>query len=662
MLVFQHSQMHAGGRVDSFRSLYESVCIFQLLCGLATSEPDWSLLVQKLVECTDIFVDVSGKSFWEVYRNHPHLAVHAYRDLQHILSAFVVVATNSTLSKSVESGNQVALGNCSTVLAVANGHIHNLRAVVNGNGLGSFLDALHCLAWFAHSPSATHSAPNTCGTADRRAPDASRAAPRRATPADLAKVTEQLRTLGSLKFDASVSGAKPDLLDKVPVRAKKWGSRVAKRLCMRFLTKGFACSDTKCKGPHVPNLNTLPETDRKKVVDFCGKTPRLVLGTWTNPRWHALGLQFDRFLLSLVLKILLTTFYHLVTIPTLLCPDLSAPFCAPCARPETDEPSPSTDPLFSTGFLVLVIGPHLPDDEVPDTELDCGQVEQRADERYPTCSLITLAEGTVRAVFNQAAQWEFRHDLDAVDPWITAKIDQPFGKGNLLQTFVSEAAFRHVLLPLWKSGYLYDDDSSWDALCSAYYPASLLRDLLSDYGNVSFAEARGFNPTWDVETKINQDRVAAMTAAFLHFNGSVADLVRWVGGPRVVAQQDHRTTMECLQLAGVDERVCRDLHHIFYHGIPALCQAEATEENFAAYYKHGNHSTVNDKPEKTHQTMVKDARKGFTLLLDERATLLMLHCHLTPQGVVDLNIPHKNPRPIFDSSFWPEPWCWAIND
>jgi len=52
-----------------------------------------------------------------------------------------------------------------------------------------------------------------------------------------------------------------------------------------------------------------------------------------------------------------------------------------------------------------------------------------------------------------------RHDLDAVDPRITAKIDQPFGKENLLQTFVSEAVLCHVLLSLWKLGHLCGDDS-----------------------------------------------------------------------------------------------------------------------------------------------------------------------------------------------------------
>jgi len=68
-------------------------------------------------------------------------------------------------------------------------------------------------------------------------------------------------------------------------------------LCMRFLTKGFSCSDTKCKRPHVPNLNTLPKTDRKKVVDFVAKT-RFVLGAWTNPCWCALNLLLGRFHLS----------------------------------------------------------------------------------------------------------------------------------------------------------------------------------------------------------------------------------------------------------------------------------------------------------------------------------------------------------------------------
>jgi len=314
-----------------------------------------------------------------------------------------------------------------------------------------------------------------------------------------------------------------------------------------------------------------------------------------------------------------------VAVTTILCPDLSAPSFIPYTRAELSTVVPPLDFSLLANYPVVVAKPPLPEDDVPDVELGPDRATCRAVERHPTQSLVTPGGDTVRSVFTQAAQHCFRLDLDAIDPCIMAKIDQPFGKENLLQSFVSEATLRHVLLPLWKSGFLVGDEHSWESLCTAYHPARLLRDLLSDYGDVPFSTAPGFNPNWDTETEINQDRIAATTAAFLHFNGSVADLVRWIGGPHVAEQRDHPTMMDRLRMAGVDERVYHDLHQIFYDGVPALCQAEATEENFLAYYRYSNHSTVDEDPEKTYKAMVKDSHKGFTLMLDQRAILLMLH-------------------------------------
>jgi hypothetical protein len=37
---------------------------------------------------------------------------------------------------------------------------------------------------------------------------------------------------------------------------------------------------------------------------------------------------------------------------------------------------------------------------------------------------------------------------------IRAAVNNPFGKDNLQQSFMSEAAFRHVLLPLFRSRFL----------------------------------------------------------------------------------------------------------------------------------------------------------------------------------------------------------------
>ena len=306
----------------------------------------------------------------------------------------------------------------------------------------------------------------------------------------------------------------------------------------------------------------------------------------------------------------------------------------------------------------------IPDDEVVDELIPSSLALRRATERYPVDSCITTAAGpaTLREAFTQAAQRRFRSSLEGIDHRITARLDQPFGKDNLSQCFYSTPGLRHVLLPLWKSGFLYNDPDSWGAFCEAYFPASILRDLLLDYGDTPFQGIRGFPVDWETETVVNEERVAMATAALLHFNGSVADLVRWIGGPHVGAHRDHLTILASLESAGVEPSVMADLRRIFLHGIPRSCRATSSEDNFMAYYRYGNHSTVDDDPDKTYQAMVKDNRKGFTLLFDHRLVLLMNHCHLTPQGLVDLTSPYKDPRPIFDSSFRPYPWCFAIND
>ena len=305
----------------------------------------------------------------------------------------------------------------------------------------------------------------------------------------------------------------------------------------------------------------------------------------------------------------------------------------------------------------------LPGDKVHDSKIPADVSLRRAEERYPVYStVIPNHPGTLRAAFTQSVQEDFKRTLGQRDPRILAKLEQPFGKENLRQVFRSEAALRHVLLPLWKSGYMLGQTADWSSLAVAYYPAAVLGDLLDDYGDVEFNGARGYDLSWKTRTAVDQDRVAMTTAALLHFNGCVADLVRWIGGPHVAAHRDHPRILATLKEYGVPQGTIETLRRVFLDGIPAFCNADSTEDNFLAYYRYGNHSTVEEEPEKTFQALLKDYRKGYTLLFDPRAVLFMIHCHLTPQGVVDLNTPYKNPRPIFDSSFRPYPWCHAIND
>jgi len=50
----KNSQMYTGGKANTFRCLYKAVCNFRLVCGLVVIDPDQSLLIQKLVEYTDM--------------------------------------------------------------------------------------------------------------------------------------------------------------------------------------------------------------------------------------------------------------------------------------------------------------------------------------------------------------------------------------------------------------------------------------------------------------------------------------------------------------------------------------------------------------------------------------------------------------------------------
>jgi len=163
-----------------------------------------------------------------------------------------------------EGGSQVTLANCTTAFAVVNGHIQTLWAVVNGNGLGHFHDVPHCSTWFGTLPPATRTSPVSRGATERHTTDAGRTPAGRVTSANLAEVTERLSSLGALEFDLAAPNAKANFIDKITVRAKKRGSRVAERLCMRYLTKDFPAPTQTVSGPTYPTSMLFPNRIERK--------------------------------------------------------------------------------------------------------------------------------------------------------------------------------------------------------------------------------------------------------------------------------------------------------------------------------------------------------------------------------------------------------------
>jgi hypothetical protein len=284
----------------------------------------------------------------------------------------------------------------------------------------------------------------------------------------------------------------------------------------------------------------------------------------------------------------------------------------------------------------------------------------------PTISLATLSLGTTKSglppgvpTFSTKAARE-AWAKDNISTAVLAQLNQPFGKDRTAQSFTVRAAFRHVLCPLIKSGFL--PDSCVATLGIAYAPAASYSTLLRTHSLVDFSALRDPIPQ-DMPSDVMVPLYSCMfTALLLHYDLSVAAAVRWMGGTHTGAHRDHASILSTLTKAGVDADIVRDLRRVYHFGAPAYINAESTDSNFGHYFAYGNHKTILEDIPKTKKAMTKDVRRGYNLVMDERLALLIPHLHLTPIGMVDLAKIYKEPRPIFDSTFRVTPSCMAIND
>ena len=99
---------------------------------------------------------------------------------------------------------------------------------------------------------------------------------------------------------------------------------------------------------------------------------------------------------------------------------------------------------------------------------------------------------------------------------IQAELDQPFGKPSLRHSFYSEVCFRHVLLPLFKSGFL--SRRARRSLETAYAPARWLQKLIREHRDVDFsALQRPISDTIPMNDMM-ESYSRMFTAAALHFD------------------------------------------------------------------------------------------------------------------------------------------------
>ena len=151
------------------------------------------------------------------------------------------------------------------------------------------------------------------------------------------------------------------------------------------------------------------------------------------------------------------------------------------------------------------------------------------------------------------------------------------------------------------------------------------------------------------------------TAALLHCEGDVASVVHFTGGPHVGEHRDTPKMLACIK-GKINDDTCNAIAQISAMGCPMRCVASAAEENFQAFCQCGNHSSCDESHPQTRAALLKDFKWSFVILFDERMEHFMLNSHFTPQGMVNLDHPHKKARPVSDSSFRVFLWCFAIDD
>jgi hypothetical protein len=183
--------------------------------------------------------------------------------------------------------------------------------------------------------------------------------------------------------------------------------------------------------------------------------------------------------------------------------------------------------------------------------------DETADAHLPRSSQVIPASRSLSKVLNLSSPLNHFSPTDpAREKWVTdnlptsiqLKLNTPFGKENLNQCFMLEPSFYHLLLPFYHSGFMTSQMKS--ALYNTSSTARSFCNLIDTFGKIDFRPLRDPMPDWSQQLKA--DRTAMMTAALLHYNGKVADVVRFIGGEHVSA---HRNIPETISQS--TSRNCR---------------------------------------------------------------------------------------------------------
>lgn len=232
-----------------------------------------------------------------------------------------------------------------------------------------------------------------------------------------------------------------------------------------------------------------------------------------------------------------------------------------------------------------------------------------------------------------------------IPPTPTQLRTRGFGQISIKHSFNQEASFETTLLCIVKSGFLTEEDKE---LLGTVHPliAHLIK-VIQKLSKLDFSSLRNYNTDWATQKAIPQDRVKKLLACLLHYDGRVADVMRYLGGNYTAEYRNVKERMKRLE-GLVDRELLDRYEQLMSTGAPSKFVAETTRQNAELYRTRGNHPSIVEKADQVQVTMNKEERNCFVIPFPMWIARYLPNIFYTPQHILEK--PGKKDRQVFDGS------------
>ena len=192
---------------------------------------------------------------------------------------------------------------------------------------------------------------------------------------------------------------------------------------------------------------------------------------------------------------------------------------------------------------------------------------------------------------------------------------------------MAEPSFHNIIFILAKEGTL--DGATSNKFKAVDKATKSIIEEVPVLQNVDFWELQQHPADWAKQTEISEDFVRQMNACFVHYNGDVGLVLRFLGGEYTAEWRDTDAVTEAARQVVLPED-CDHIHRILTKGCPARFNWEEPPRNKEAYLRQGNCPTVAQHWPRVMKTLVKEVRNRHLMTFSAWAVRASPYCHTVP--------------------------------